>query len=396
LVLVLASACGGNGGDTDKDTGGQQADTTGREGDVVAQDQVPGADVPASEDVPETPEDVPETPEDVPETPEDVPETPEDVPETPEDGVADLAEEVEPQEEVVAQVTAFVINEFVVTPTDEEAVEVYNGTEAPVSVSGWTLHVLTNDEKTWTLPDEEVAAGGFLVLKADNLTAVDGDGALLPNAGASLWLTDGEGTEVDKVLYGTDGPVPGPIYATSTARVTDGLDTGDGAADFNWDPTPTVGAPNDVPGVALGSVPLYFSEIFMDKDDDDADFVEALLGGDANLDVTGWTFVVSGAGKGDDFLIEDALIMEPGFWWLPEADFPEYAKLDARGFLYLFDADGKRVFQMGWTDLPEDGATSLGHLDPAAANAPADCYNTETCGLVPLMPTMGETNQAAQ
>lgn len=286
---------------------------------------------------------------------------------------------------------AMVINEFLVTPTDQEVIELYNGTQAPVTLSGWTLHVQTGQESTWNLPAQQLAPGQFLLLNAVNLVPVEAGDSVLPNAGATVWLTDASGAIVDSVSYGTDGSAPTPIYATSTARAADGMDSDDDAQDFNWDPTPTLGSANDVGSVALGSSPVKLSELFWVSGDDTADFIELYVASDTALDVSGWTLVFSGSGTGDDLVFNNGTTVPPGYWVLEEASFPEYAKLKDSGVLYLFDNAGARVYQMGWSGLTNDGTTSLGYL-PGENGAP-DCFDGPTCGLSSLTPTKGATNK---
>ena len=293
--------------------------------------------------------------------------------------------------EIVVPSTGVVINEFVATPTDQEAVELYNSGADAVDLTAWTFNWQTDAEvKSWELPAGEIAGGSFLVLNVDNLTDLGGGNALIPNNGATMWIADGADAKKDEVAYGTKGPAPTPIYATSTARVKDGVDNDDHAGDFNWDVTPTLGAANDVTGVALGSDEIRVNEVFMNAGDDAADFFEFEITGAAALDITGWTVVIS-AGGGDDHIIEDGLF-QPGLFVFEQTAFPEYAgELNVTGVIYLYDTSGVRRYQIGWDGLAEDGSSSLGYA-PGDSGA-ADCYNTATCGLSVLTPTKGEENQ---
>jgi len=293
--------------------------------------------------------------------------------------------------EIVVPSTGVVINEFVATPTDQEAVELLNSGANAVDLTGWTYNWQTDAEvKTWGLPAQEIAGGAFLVIDINNLTDLGGGSALIPNNGATMWIADGDGATKDEVAYGTKGAAPTPIYATSTARVKDGVDNDDNAGDFNWDATPTLGASNDVNGVALGSNEIRISEVYMNAEDDAADFFEYEVMADAALDITGWTIVLS-AGGGDDYVIENGL-MQPGLVAFEQAEFPEYAsELNVTGVIYLYDASGVRRYQMGWDGLAEDGSSSLGYA-PGDTGA-ADCYDTATCNLSVLTPTKGTENQ---
>jgi hypothetical protein len=284
-----------------------------------------------------------------------------------------------------------VINEFVVTPTDQETIEIFNGTEAPVDISGWTLHTLTESEKVWTLGTKVIAPGEYFLIKQADLVPPEGVDSLLPNAGAELWLDDLDGNEADRLAYGIRGSAPVPIYGTSTARVDDGVKTGSDAADFNWDPTPTLGLPNDVPGVKLAS-PLTLSEILWGKTLEDDDYVELfVLGGAFSGDVGGWTLVINGNGSGDDYLFPEGTKIESWLWTLNEPAFPQFAAIKEKGVLYLFDDKGVRIYQVGWTGLPGDATKALGYLQ--GESGAADCYDTATCGLKLLTPTPGEANK---
>jgi len=385
-VLLLAAACGGESEPKD----------TGKTGDVkdVVQDT-------AAEVLPEAVE------EDLAVEAGDLA-LPDEatLPDTAPEAVEDVIPEIEPElppelppQELPPIVDHIVINEFVVTPTDQEFVEIYNGTGASVALSGWTLHVTTGSgENSWKLPDASLENGTFLLLKAGdqgNLTPIQAGDSLLPNQGGIIAIADGSGEGADSVAYGTKGPAPGPIHSTSTGRITDGGDSDNDATDFNWDPTPTPGQTNDIPGVALASSALVLNELFMNKDDDAADFIELSNAVWGDADVSGWTLIISGAGKGDDYVFpQGTVVAGSGLFVLDEAQFPEFADLADKGFIYLFDTNGIRVLQKGWSTLPQDGSASVGYLQPPAADAYPFCFDSGTCSLVSLTPTKGEKNKA--
>ena len=288
--------------------------------------------------------------------------------------------------------SGLVINEFIATPTNQEAIELYNPGANPVDITGWTFNYQMGAEvKSWGMPSLQIAGGAFFVLNADNLIDLGGGNALVPNNGATMWIADAVGGKIDEVAYGTAGPAPAPIYATSTARVSDGADNDDFAGDFNWDATPTLGAANDVSAVALGSSDVVVSEVFMNQDDDDADFIELDVVVDSQVDVSGWTMVILASGS-DDYLFAEGSVLAPGASVIEQPDFPLYAnELSITGVIYLYDANGVRRHQVGWDGLAEDGSSSLGYA-PGDTGA-IDCYDTATCGLSVLTPTKGEENQ---
>lgn len=108
-----------------------------------------------------------------------------------------------------------VINEIHYQPDDElgsEFIEIYNNGANPVALGGWQLA----DAVTFTFPQQDLAAGAYLVVAADPaaLLAEYGVAALGPwagklsNAGERIVLLDELGAEVDRVDYGTSFPWP--------------------------------------------------------------------------------------------------------------------------------------------------------------------------------------------
>lgn len=138
------------------------------------------------------------------------------------------------------------------------------------------------------------------------------------------------------------GGAPAPIYQWSSARIMDGQDTNDDAADFNMDPTPTMGSSNDVPGTNLGGSDVVINEV---NAGGTTQFIELYNRGTAAVDISGWIIVVD-----DDYTVPGGTTLNPGeFFLLTESDFPPYFNMGATGDnLYIFDASGVRLDQMGW------------------------------------------------
>lgn len=157
-----------------------------------------------------------------------------------------------------------VINEFVYDDTstdDKEFVELYNRTNAPVDISGWSLIA---DDPTTTNPSYQIPAntvlqpGAYYVIGGGTVPNVDlvvGTSNLWENDNESLELIDAASAVVDSVAYeiarGTWGPHPregagllGEIVTTdanphSWQRRQDGYDSDDNGRDFcvmHWTP----------------------------------------------------------------------------------------------------------------------------------------------------------------
>lgn len=108
-----------------------------------------------------------------------------------------------------------VINEIHYQPDDEfatEFIEIYNNGSTPVELGGWQLA----DAVIFTFPQQELAAGAYLVVAADpaalfaeyGVTALGPWAGKLSNDGEGILLLDELGTEIDHVDYGTAFPWP--------------------------------------------------------------------------------------------------------------------------------------------------------------------------------------------
>lgn len=169
---------------------------------------------------------------------------------------------------------AVVINEVLYDPqgtdTGNEWVELYNTGDVIVSLDGWALQKDNNE--VWSDSTTAVAASlsGAIGPKSFYLIS-DSTAAPLSLGNASskaegIRLLDASSpsafTVEDTLVYGTPdedglgaeggtgGEAPAVKSGSSLARVSDGRDTQNNAADFLEDPTPTPGAANDPAGVA--------------------------------------------------------------------------------------------------------------------------------------------------
>ncbi|MCB0201696.1 MAG: ExeM/NucH family extracellular endonuclease, partial [Anaerolineae bacterium] len=156
---------------------------------------------------------------------------------------------------------------------------------------------------------------------------------------------------------------------------------GDDAADFNWTATPTMGAANTQPAANLGSS-VVINEV--DPNGGAPAFIELYNPTGSPVDLENWMIAVD-----DDYFIPAGQsIAAGGFWVLDEADFPQFFDLDASGDqVYLYDAAGVRVDQVGWNTAP---GSSWNRLPDGAG--PNDGWNDATSQLVAQTPTPNATN----
>ncbi|RUA17925.1 MAG: hypothetical protein DSY55_01185 [Clostridia bacterium] len=238
--------------------------------------------------------------------------------------------------------TTILINEFIATPTNSEAIELCNATDAPIDVSGWTID--WGYGSTTIDASQIVPANGYLVLNDDNTGDIG-----ISNDGTVLSIKDLSSTVIDSVAYGDDGGAPKPEYNYSTARVPNCIDADNDAADWNIDDSPTMGSANDGPASALGSSTITINEV---TGESGASFVELYNSGSSSVDLSNWRISVD-----DSYDIPSGQsIAAGGFWVLDEANFPQYFNMDAHGDnIYLFNNTKERVDQIGWNSDPGTG-----------------------------------------
>ncbi|OQY29869.1 MAG: hypothetical protein B6244_02615 [Candidatus Cloacimonetes bacterium 4572_55] len=229
------------------------------------------------------------------------------------------------------------INEFV---TGEEGwIELYNTTPVIADLSNWTLDWGTG---SFVFGDGVVInSGDYLLLDTD---------INLPTEGAFVALSDdrAEPMIIGFVAYGTSGPGPAPAGDLSCSRIPDGEITGNCAVDFNLVAS-TPDAENSGAAANLGGSTIVVNETFIA----DAPFIELYNNGDADVDLSGWMILAN-----DIYTvpIEARETVAPGgFLTLQGEDYPVDMLNAAADNIYLFNADGERVFQMGWAAEPPEG-----------------------------------------
>ncbi len=261
------------------------------------------------------------------------------------------------------------INEFVVTPTSAEALEIKNISANTIDLSNYQLVIAGSSwADTFALPTDTLVSGGLYVLDSANVAWTS-----LPNEGATLMILLDSTTVEDSVGYGSFGGAPAPIYQYSTARISD---TGDNAVDFNMDPTPTMGSANDAPVNALGTGNVYINEVYPDTVNGDADqFIELKNFGSGPEDISGYIIYVD-----DDYTIPSGTIVDAnGLFYLPHANFPQYMHLDeSYDNVYLMNSNGERVDQMGFSYYHPDTSYGVWGNDTARTVFTGFSFGTST------------------
>ncbi|HAF06961.1 MAG: lamin tail domain-containing protein [bacterium] len=251
---------------------------------------------------------------------------------------------------------ALKINEFVVTPTSAEKIELYNDGTSDVDVTGFTLYIKgTSSTSSTTFKTYTIPAGGY---KAFDLGTTDFNDSLgLPNDGAIIIIKDGSDNLIDSVGYGDLGPAPAPIYNFSAARIDN---TGDNALDFNMDFSPTMGSANDCPANLLGEGTVFINEVYPSDSNDNStsviEYVELYNNSNTPVDISNWVIVCD-----DDYYVPSGTsIPAYGYYVLYDSSFPSYFYLDAyRDNIYLYNNLGNRIDQVGWHTIPADSSFSV-------------------------------------
>lgn len=244
---------------------------------------------------------------------------------------------------------ALQISEFIVTPTGSEAVEIHNEAGTTLDITGYKI-ILT--AATWsdtgTFAAYTMAANEYKSYPRADLTT-----STLSNDGLIIKITDGGGTTVDSVAYGYMGPVPAPIYNFSAARTAS---TGDMAADWNMDTTPTMGSANDAPAADLGNSDVLLNEIYADTLA--TQFIELYNSSGSSVDISNW-FVVC---DDDYYFPSSTSVPANGYLVIYDTDWTATASffyLEPSENIYLFNASGVRLDQCGFEDVPADSSFSV-------------------------------------
>jgi hypothetical protein len=218
-----------------------------------------------------------------------------------------------------------VINEFATKGT--EWVELHNPSGEPIDITGWKL----TDGEAAEFLSGTIAAGGYFVIDTALALSNDGDEIQLLDEGNAL---------IDEVAYGAKGGAPMPPFGTSSARSPNGADTGDFARDWNVDQTPSPGAANELPGTDLGSSIVINEQGAFSPEGSSYELYNPT---GQDVDLAGWQ-----ASDGDDIRDLSGTIVSGGFLTFSNLS------ISADDVLYLWNADGVRVDQLGRVPEYED------------------------------------------
>ncbi|MFW9993083.1 MAG: lamin tail domain-containing protein [Candidatus Odinarchaeota archaeon] len=263
------------------------------------------------------------------------------------------------------QIDTLKINEFRV---DIGQVEIINELEVSQDLTLVTLNTSTDSfEFSGTINSNEHRLIDITLLEeGDTIALMQGD------------------VVIDEVSYGTMGRAPQPVNNTSVARLDD---TDDDAVDWNLDLTPTMGSENDVPGVALGSSPVYLTEVYIDPG---SGFIEMKNHGEGAINITDWFIVVD-----DIYNITTPTVLNSSVLWvLDDIDYPVNMSINASADnIYLYNSTGSRLDQMGWNNatnnFPSYSWNRLeGNLQYVAFNG----YSNSTSKLIPCSTTRNISN----
>jgi hypothetical protein len=274
---------------------------------------------------------------------------------------------------------AVFINEFERHgPTHQ--IELYNSGPSAQDLTGWKIRNSSGGE---------LLLSG--VLPAEGFTA-PGQANIVPESG-QIELLDGTLFQQDEVLFGDQGgaPLPPPILGFSCARVSNGLDTGDFAANWTLDRTSTLGASNDGQAPSLGGDPIVMSEIGRTSALEPGRSLACPVSPQVELYnrclfdivVNGWymtdgrdTMSLAGTVPVDSFLVISG--------------FPAEFCFEQTRVIYLFDHLGRRVDQWGVRGSTISNSTQSWQRVPAGAG-PFDGFSYATSGGDSSMAVLPET-----
>ncbi len=196
------------------------------------------------------------------------------------------------------------INELVPIPIDgqNEFIELYNTTNAPISLEGW---ILQDGSLAKTIFTGSIASHDFFVIEKPK--------GSLNNTGDVVVLSDPSGKEIDRMVYGLwngeDDTAPIPPKGSSLVRVNY-VDTGENQRNFlvtetitkgkeNILTAPVEGGSRSAPtvtstslknGMSAPSGTVFITEIFPNPlgSDTEKEFIEIFNANSSTIDLNGW------------------------------------------------------------------------------------------------------------
>ena len=284
-----------------------------------------------------------------------------------------------------------IMNEFGVTPGENEYVELYNSSGSSVDISGWKIGGLASDATATINASSSIAGGGYFVV--DELTSTGFGDDCINNGVGTLVLLNSSDVEQDRVAYGEAGGCPAAQYDHSAERAPNGTDTGDDADDWNYQESPTKGASNTAPAANLGSGTVFFNEVWTSPPTSGDSFIELYNSSSSAVDISGWKIIAGAVYT----VPASTSIAGHGFWVLNSEDYPSFfgynnTELYWDENIYLFNSSGVRLDQMQVDDGSYD--ESLGCY-PDGNRTIFDNYSrSEPNNFARMTPSNGSANNA--
>jgi len=178
-------------------------------------------------------------------------------------------------------------------------IELYNGSDQTVDLTGWTIYDGVNSVTPYTFSGETIGAGEYFVLECSSSTTRQGAGIApfsISAAGETILLKNAEGTLIDAFDSGA-----------LTSEITSGRLEGDTSIARVFFQNPTRGKQNDTdittgvsPSPAFSDLTLYHNSAFsvtITCDDPNAEIYYTLDGDEPSLDSIRYTQPVAISGN---------------------------------------------------------------------------------------------------
>ena len=290
-----------------------------------------------------------------------------------------------------------VINEAMVNPYGSDAgrewVELYNASDAPVSLTGWDLRWALSSSTTGEheLASVVLEPGEFYVISGELVGGGDELAELsFGNASSNadiIQLVMGGGAIVDSLIYGTSNAdgwlddtgveatslAPKPSEGQSIARAADGVDSDACGEDFLRFDDPTIGStnadgivdtaePDDEPvegfepSTCPGADAIKLNEVMVNPSgaDTDAEWVELYNAGSSTVSLDGWALVGGTSSFSAQHTFSGGVSMAPGEYLLVGGALVPTTDVLADLNLGNAGSNGDAVRLLGCDDRPAD------------------------------------------
>lgn len=282
------------------------------------------------------------------------------------------------------------INELNCRPLGmSETVELYNAGSDSADVSGWTIQ---GSKGSYVIPSPSlIPPGGYVTFLVGDIQGERGGVTGLIDLVLDEPLL--ARTSVDEVSYGEDGSAPLPPEGMSLTRAPDGSagtppipDPDFDGLVWSADLAPTFGLENNVPEPQMGSG-VVINEIDF-SNVGTGDLVELYNPDAVPVYLDGWFLI-----NGDNVQFLNGSI-PPGGFQIILTD-PTF-ELEEIGLLYLFQADGTRIDQIGFHDGPDlEEGECFGRCPDGAEPFLGYTYLTSGGGetFFPMPCSLGQSNE---